>query len=181
MGTIRRQTARLRWARVSIPGARYFLKVCTQNRTPVFSLREHASRSVETLFALHDADDIELLAATVMPDHVHMVFVLGSRLTVGQVMAKFKTLARGGDAWRWQQDGFEHRLRANEAAEDYGFYVFMNPYRARLAPIAQPWPWWTCPDTEQFGFTQKLDRNGIPPEEWLDQVEETNSRIATGE
>jgi hypothetical protein len=57
----------------------------------------------------------------------------------------------------------------------------MNPYRARLAPIAQPWPWWTCPDTEQFGFTQKLDRNGIPPEEWLDQVEETNSRIATGE
>lgn len=118
-----------------------------------------------------------------MPDHVHLLFTLGERLTVGQVMAKFKNLARdsGRVAWRWLDDGFEHRLRAEESAEDYAFYIFMNPYRARLILTSETWPGWQCPDHLQFRFTQHLGSDRHPPLEWLCAVEETVKRIVAGE
>jgi REP element-mobilizing transposase RayT len=174
-----RKTARLRWGRVSIPAARYFISVCTQHRAPVLTHRDHAARSMDALLALHAASDVELLAATIMPDHAHLLFALGARLTIGQVMAKFKTLARDGGhvTWHWQQDGFEHQLRTGESEEDYGFYVFMNPYRAQLLSTAQIWPWWVCPEPSQFLFLQQLNADGTPPPEWLDKIEDVANRV----
>jgi putative transposase len=177
-----RKTARLRWGRISVPGAIYFLTTCTQHRVPVFAQPEHANRLVGSLERMNTTGDIELLAATIMPDHAHLVIGLGSRLSVGQVMAKFKTLARdsGRVPWRWQQDGFELRLRAKESAENYGFYVFMNPYSAGLVTTARRWPWWVCPHACRFAFMQYLGPDGTPPEEWLEDVEKVGRRIETG-
>lgn len=177
-----RRTARLRWGRISIPGARYFLTLCTQDRTPVLN----TSPAVDSILAaLHDlhTTDVDLLAATIMPDHVHLLFTLGDRLSVGQVTGKFKTLsrARGQAVWHWQQDGYEHRLRPEESAEDYGFYIFMNPYRAGLCSISQSWPWWVCPETSRFGFLQHRDSSGAPPPEWLGKIEAVAAIISTGE
>ena len=134
---------------------------------------------MDALLALHAASDVELLAATIMPDHAHLLFALGARLTIGQVMAKFKTLARDGGhvTWHWQQDGFEHQLRTGESEEDYGFYVFMNPYRAQLLSTAQIWPWWVCPEPSQFLFLQQLNADGTPPPEWLDKIEDVANRV----
>ncbi len=176
-----RKTARLRFGRVSIPGARYFLTICTRLREPVFAAPVTAARVTDTLRTLHVAGDLDLLAATVMPDHAHLLFALGSTLTLGQTMAKFKNLARdlGRAPWRWQDDGFEHRLRPNESAEDYAFYIFMNPYRARLIAISEFWPCWLCPEPKRFQFTEKLKPDRTPPPEWLGTVEEVAQRIVT--
>ena len=177
-----RQTHRLQWGRVSVPGARYFLTLCTQDRIPVLTSSSASDQVLAALHTLHGTD-AELLTATLMPDHVHVLFTLGERLTLGQVMGKFKTLARnrGRALWRWQEDGFEHRLRPEESAEDYGFYIFMNPYRANLWPLSQAWPWWVCPEPTRFRFFQHLAPDGTPPSEWLGEAETVAARISTGE
>jgi putative transposase len=153
-----RRTARLRLGRVSVPHARYFLTFCAQDRAPVLASESAAPAIAATLRALHGTD-FELLAATLLPDHVHLLFALGPRLTLSQTMGKFKALTRdhGRTAWRWQDNGYEHRLHTDESAEDYAFYIFMNPYRARLRP------------------------DGTPPAPWLGEVETLAARLATGE
>ena len=177
-----RQTARLRRGRISIPGTRYFLTLCTQGRESVLTAPEHAERLLAAWRVLHEAGDLTLLAATVMPDHLHALFVLGDRLPLDRVMAKYKTLARdhGRVNWRWQQNGYEHRLRENEDATDYGFYIFMNPYRAGLISLSHRWSWWLCPEPKRLPFLENL-HEGIPPPEWLERVEDVASRVVSGE
>ena len=178
-----RKTLRLRRGRVSQSGGRYFLTLCTHARQPVFAQESEARRVTSALHAVHAAGDIELLAATVMPDHVHSLFVLGSRLSLGQVMAKLKNLARDGGkaSWRWQEDGFEHHLRPRESTEDYGFYIFMNPYRAGLCRLNVTWPWWICPEAKRFAFPSHLSGHAPVPPEWLGDVDKVATSIATGE
>lgn len=141
----------------------------------------NASRILATLRELHAGRDLALLATAIMPDHVHLLFALGERLTLGQTMAKFKNLARdlGREPSRWLDDVFEHRLRPDELAEDYAFYIFMNPYRAGLIAINGVSPWWFCPDVTQFRFLSHLNADGTPPREWLDLAETTARRITT--
>ena len=178
-----RKTHHLRRGRVSLPGGRYFLTLCTPARQPVFAQESEARRVTTALHVTHAVGDIDLLAATVMPDHVHLLFILGQRLTLGQVMAKLKNLARDGGkvSWRWQEDGFEHHLRPHETTEDYGFYIFMNPYRAGLCALDATWPWWICPDEKRFVFPAHLGARVSVPVEWLGDAAEVAANIATGE
>ena len=178
-----RRTQNLRIGRFSIPGAQYFLTLCTKDRAPVFTSKTEAQRGISALGQLKEAGDIDLLAATVMPDHVHLLFALSGKLTLGQAMAKFKNLARdrGRTAWHWLDDGFEHRLRPDELAENYGLYIFMNPYRARLIPLTAVWPLWLCPDSTRFRFLTLLNADGTPPAEWLEIIEAISVGLATGE
>jgi len=125
--------------------------------------------------------DTQTLAATVMPDHTHWLFQLGGRLTFGRVVARLKTetrsvLAEGGLAW--QRDFFEHRLRAEERVEDYGRYIFLNPYRARLRAGAG-WPGWLCVRPERFRSLELLNEDGSPPRAWIE--EEVPESLAVGE
>jgi putative transposase len=176
-----RKTTHLRWGRVSLAGVKYFVTLCTQSRAPVLAHDPTASFLTTTLQRLQTDQDAIILAATIMPDHGHLLFTLGTRLSLGQVMAKFKSLARnfGHEPWHWQENGFEHRLRAIEKTEDYGFYIFMNPYAARLIPVESRWPWWYCPDPSQFRFSALLNADDTPPREWLREADEVKSRIIT--
>ena len=178
-----RKTSNLRHARISQAGGRYFLTICTRNRDPVLTAPVNAKRISGVFTILQSAGDIDLHAATIMPDHLHLLFTLGTGLTLGQSMAKLKNLARdfGRVPWRWLEDGFEHRLRPHELTEDYGFYIFMNPYRARLLPTNESWPWWYCPRLQMFRFPEHFSSHATPPEAWLDTVEETSKHIVTGE
>ncbi len=133
----------------------------------------------EALLSVNRDTDVKLLASCVMPDHVHVLFTLGDRLPLGRVLAKVKSLARanGRAEWRWLDDAFERRLRPDEDTEDYGFYVFMNPYQAGLIPPNAPWPGWICPDVKAFRFCAKLRPGGLPQPEWLSIVEVVERRI----
>ena len=165
-----------------MPSTRYFLTLCTRNREPVLTSPVQAERLTATWRGMEDSGDLKLLAATLMPDHVHALFVLGDRLPFSQVMAKYKTLAtdHGRTSWRWQQNGFEHRLRETEDSADYGFYLFMNPYRAKLIQLSEQWLWWLCPEPSRFAFLEHLS-DGCPPTEWLERVEQVARRVTSGE
>lgn len=173
----------MRFGRVSSPGAGYFITACTKDRAPILTQGGNGRTIIDTLQLLHDSGDLTLQAATVMPDHVHLLLTLGHRLRLGQVMGKLKTLSRkqGETTWSWQDDEFEHRLRNIESIDDYGFYIFMNPYRAGLCPLAKEWPWWICPQSSEFRFLSARDQNQGVPAEWLGLSEQIGSRITTGD
>jgi len=159
--------------RISLPGARYFVTCCTQNRAPILAAPDEGSRLLGVLRDLHEGGDALFCAATVMPDHLHLLFTLGKRLRFAQVLGKLKSLARaqGHVSWRWQENAFERQLRADELFEDFGLYIYMNPYRAGLCSMHERWPWWFCPDTDQLGFMSMLKQDGAPPMEWLAEAE----------
>ncbi len=178
-----RQTANLRRGRLSFAGASYFITFCTKNRVPFFRDPAPAQHSIQVLDTLHRAGDWDIWIATVMPDHVHVLFTLGSRLTLSQTIGKYKTLARRGTTapMRWQENGFEHQLRSHEKPEDFGFYIFMNPYAARLAPINESWPWLYCPVPERFEFLNLCGPAQTPQPEWLQRAMILAETLPTGE
>ncbi|ACB75750.1 hypothetical protein Oter_2468 [Opitutus terrae PB90-1] len=173
-----RQTARLRTGRVSVPGATYFVTACVHHRAPVLTESRSATGLISTLSHLHERGDASIIAATIMPDHVHLLFPLGGRLSLMQVVAKLKALSRRRHvSWEWQDNVFEHRLRADEARDDYRFYIFMNPYAAKLIPTTACWPWWYCPEPSACRFLPLLHADGTPPREWLREREVIRNRL----
>jgi REP element-mobilizing transposase RayT len=167
--------------RISLPGARYFVTCCTQGRAATLAAPDEASRLLNVFGDLHACGDALFCAATVMPDHIHLLFTLGSRLCFAQVLGKLKSLGRaqGHVAWRWQENAFERQLRADESSENFGLYIFMNPYRAGLCSMRERWPWWFCPDPHELGFMDMLKPGGTPPTEWLTQAERIEARLKT--
>jgi len=104
-----RKTPRLRFGRLSTSGANYFVTFCTKGRRSELTDHSNATALIDVLRLVHESRDIELIAACVMPDHVHLLFKLGSRLEVGQVIGKIKTLSRLRTKadWQWQDESFE--------------------------------------------------------------------------
>ena len=162
-----RRTEDLRRGRTSSPSARYFVTCCAIRPCRTLTEPPLAAVILDFLQSLSTAGDIALLAATVMPDHLHVLLTLGGRLRLSRVIGKFKTQTRPAmlahDA-AWQANFFEHRLRPDEDAEPYARYVFMNPYRAGLLPRTEPWPWWRA--EADFEFLRLLPE-GHPPAAWM--------------
>ncbi len=178
-----RRTEELHKGRISVPEARYFVTLVTQRRESWLADPVAAKALQSTLIAWHDERDGAILAATIMPDHAHILFQLGHGLTVGQCVARWKTSARKAIAYHhdWLRDFYEHHLRPNEPIEDYALYIFLNPYRARLIPPDLVWPWWLSPNPTQFLFSAMLGDSGAPPAEWIGWPAEKFSHLATGE
>jgi putative transposase len=124
-----RATAKLLPGRISLAGECYFLTWCTHDRLPGLTSPAVQSTLRAAISNLDQSRDAGLLAATIMPEHVHLPITLGTHLTISQVVAKIKaTVTRQHLAMRWQLNFFEHRLRDSASAEDFAFYIFMNPY-----------------------------------------------------
>ena len=105
-----------------------------------------------------------------MPDHVHFLITLGRRLSVGRLVAKFKSQTRQTllhHATGWQRNFFEHRLRPDEAIEAFARYIFLNPYRGRLIGRKTEWPFWLMDTNRTFDFCQWLEAGRHPPIEWI--------------
>lgn len=191
----RRRTSELRKGRFSVAGAMYFVTACVVHRRPLFADPQAARVVRQVLLRLIDDQDATWLAGTVMPNHFHLVFELGNRLSLDRTLAKIKGLVsrrlngsdqssltitrHGGDLW--QENAFEHCLRPREDPESYAFYTFMNPYRAGLVGLDEPWPWWVCSDSQRFRFLDALRLGGLPQPEWLEKIDEVSSKLTTGE
>ena len=104
----------------------------------------------------HDhGSKIELYAAVVMPDHVHMIFTpllddSGNPYGLAEIMGGVKgasahsvnkMLGRKGSVW--QDESFDHILRSNESLEEKVEYVCQNPVRKGIveSPDEYPWLW----------------------------------------
>jgi len=176
-----RRTEDLRRGRISNPGARYFLTWCTAWRAPYLvqpALLHTARRAVLSIDASGDGS---ILAASIMPDHIHLLLELGQRLSVSQVVGKAKsTCSRAHREVKWQENFFEHRLRPEEAAEPFAFYIFMNPYCADLCRLEQIWSGWIPSPTVRWEFESKMRAGGLPQFEWINQADKFRDTLPKG-
>jgi len=166
-----RENRLLRKGRLSLPNARYFITCCTENRQPGLEQAPVATALLQAVQELHAETSIDLLTATVMPDHVHLLFQLGRRLKLAQVVSKFKSMTRNTlmeYQLTWQADDYEHRLRVDDAAESFSRYIFLNPYCARMIPADEVWPWWVLNQNYQPEFLTRLENQTLPPREWIE-------------
>jgi putative transposase len=177
-----RKTGNLHIGRISCSGVRYFVTFVTASRKPWLGSPVNLELMLNTLRDWHSRGNGEILAASVMPDHVHILFSAGKALTVGQTVASWKTTVRRQlqYAESFQRDFWEHRLRDNENAEDYALYVFLNPYRAGVLGGDEQWSGWWVPQPTYFRFTELLV-HGSPPAEWINWPDERFAELKIGE
>jgi REP element-mobilizing transposase RayT len=107
---------------------------------------------LQSCLAEHGAK-IDLHAAVVMPDHVHLIFTPlrdeeGWLYSLPDIMRSLKgraahninlVLHRSGPVW--QEEFFDHVLRCNESLEEKVEYVCENPRRAGLVKEEEAYPW----------------------------------------
>ena len=121
-------------------------------------LRELSARNIADVWAL-----------VIMPDHFHGLFVLPHETMPGDIVRGLKgplTVDMRDQKLGWQQNYFEHRLRADEASEPYFRYMLANPYRAELLSLDQRWPFWGITSPNARWFIDKFPKQ-IPEPEWL--------------
>ena len=164
-----RHTMNMVRGRISIPGARYFVTLCENHFRAGFTAPETGSRLIHALSVVFAPNDARLLCATIMPNHLHLLFTLGSRLPLNRLISKFKAISRKTlpQGHAWQRNYFEHRLRPDEPANDYALYIFLNPYRKNLLGNEMVWPHWVRGLDVRFDFLQCLVDGKYPPASWL--------------
>jgi REP element-mobilizing transposase RayT len=119
----------------------YFITWCVQDRKPVLA---NPSTFMGLRRALVLADQWHVWAATLMPDHIHLLaspFIpeeLPNRLS-GFVKRK----VNGGNQSiiAWQRGSFDRLLRSGESSQQKWKYIRENPVRAGLVKRWQDWPY----------------------------------------
>jgi REP element-mobilizing transposase RayT len=159
----------LRKGRISLTGARYFVTLNTCSRKEGLCLNKVAESLISILRQQQANQDFELLCGTIMPNHIHILFVLGKSLSLSRVVGKFKSLAKD-DLKRveleWQSNFYDHRLRFEVSAEAFSRYIYLNPYRKELILPHEVWPWWIVSNRYRPEFMPAL-RKGCPPDGWV--------------
>lgn len=162
-------TDHLRKGRRSIPYARYFITICTNARKPLLDSTSGIEAVRQALRQIHIERDINLNCGTVMPDHCHLLFTLGNRLTLSQSISKLKRQVRKGLNQKdiWQDNYYDHRIRPEQELEPFAKYIFLNPYRKGLIPCEQTWPGWIRNKGYHPEFLAHLIEGKFPPKEWI--------------
>jgi REP element-mobilizing transposase RayT len=102
---------------------------------------------------LQNGTKLDLHAAVVMPDHVHLIYSPLSRedgwsYSLPEIMKAIKgrsaryinvLLKRTGSVW--QEEFFDHVLRSNDSLVDRVDYVLQNPVRAGLVLTEEEYRW----------------------------------------
>ena len=86
----------LRRGRISIPSAEYFLTICTAERRAGLTSPEVAEKLLAEARTM-DADSTwQIRCGVVMPDHLHLLVVLGDRLSLAKSISRLKAKASPG-------------------------------------------------------------------------------------
>ncbi len=130
---------------VTLPGATYFVTWRLANRSALAP--DERSRVVEALRHF-DGTTVDLYAACVMPDHVHVVVrPLGEQSLaewasgVKRFSASSINKARGESGSLWQDEHFDHILRDERAFAECLEYVVTNPVAGGLTDTASLYEW----------------------------------------
>ena len=107
----------LRRGRISIPSAEYILTICTAERRAGLTIPAVAERLLAEA-RLMDADATwQLRCGVVMPDHLHLLVVLGGRLPLSKAVSRLKAKASPSfhaAGLEWERGFYDHQLRADE-------------------------------------------------------------------
>ena len=99
---------------------------------------------LESIQFRHAANTWTLIAAVVMPDHVHLLVRLPPDAGLAHIVSQWKRYLARTAGIRWQRDFFEHRIRGLDLVAVKVAYLRQNPVRAGLVPTAEDWPYFVC-------------------------------------
>jgi REP element-mobilizing transposase RayT len=113
-----------------------------------------AVRTIILEHCLYDhGKKIDLHAAVVMPEHVHLLFTAlhvadGWPFSLPQIMKGLKgASARSVNKFLglagpvWQEESFDHVLRSYESLQEKLEYIRQNPVRRGLTRVPEEYPW----------------------------------------
>jgi REP element-mobilizing transposase RayT len=92
--------------------------------------------------------DATLLAWVLMPDHAHLLVVLGHGGRLPTLMKRIKNVTAleigrvTGRSTAWQHGYHDHALREDESLRAAARYVVANPVRAGLVASVADYPFW---------------------------------------
>jgi REP element-mobilizing transposase RayT len=126
----------------------YFVTICVEDRLSVLA-NDTAFNALKT--AVGKLQHWRVLAATVMPDHLH-AFVAPTQdrnAKLGNFSAALKRWIRErlDASWNFQPGCFDRLLRSDESVHDKWLYVRENPVRAGLVKDWTDWPYQIGLDT----------------------------------
>jgi putative transposase len=152
---IRKYEYRRRMPHYQKPGRTLFVTFCKLIRDPF----PPAARDLVLGHCIHDdGKRIDLKAAVVMPDHVHLLFMpladehgwphplpLILKLIKG-MSARSVNKLMGVSGPVWQEESFDHVLRSEESLQEKLEYIRQNPVRKGLVARPEDYPWlWVAP------------------------------------
>ena len=103
-----------------------------------------------------DHQRYELIAWTIMPNHVHVLLTLLGDSSLGSILHSWKSftgreanriLRRTGDFW--QREYFDILVSSERQLEFFLRYVLNNPVKAGLCAQVFQWPWTGCSEEMQ--------------------------------
>jgi REP element-mobilizing transposase RayT len=120
----------------------HFVTFCTDHRW----ILPESARSIVLGCCLHDNGiKLDLKAAVIMPDHVHLIFtpLVNRRAMEIYSLAEIMDAIKGASAHKvnkllrrkgrlWQPESFDHVLRSSESLDSKIEYLLANPVRAGL-------------------------------------------------
>jgi len=126
---------------------RYFLTICTRDRTRLFIGDESVRLVLMELSRTADDQCFAAIAYCFMPDHVHML-VEGNHpaadfcefVRIFKQRSSFAWKQRNGTAL-WQRSYFEHVLRDDEDTIGVAKYILENPVRGNLVRRPEDYPY----------------------------------------
>ena len=120
----------------------YFVTICVEDRQCVLA-NDKAFNAFKT--AIGKLQHWSVLAATVMPDHLHVIVspTLDRDAELGNFSGALKRWMREelNASWKWQPGCFDRLLRADESLHDKWLYAQENPVRAGLVAHWEDWPY----------------------------------------
>ncbi len=169
MRDINRGQAALRYGRVSLPGAEYFLTICTEDRRQGLTAPPVAAALLAEATAMDRDGTWQLRSLVVMPDHVHLLVILGERLPLGKAVARWKSKTKAAimEGIDWQRDFYDHHVRPGEERAPILHYLFFNPWRAGLCAREERWPWYYC-RAEEWEWLEASLAESKPFPGWLE-------------
>ena len=127
------------------PSATYFVTFRVQGQ---IVLTEKARGVILDAIRHWHGTRIDLDAAVVMPNHVHLLFRVAPGSSLAQVLHSIKSysanrinklLRRSGTLW--MDESFDHIVRDGPGYEEKMGYILFNPVKAGLAKVPEEYPW----------------------------------------
>ncbi len=150
----------------------HFITFCTYQRW----ILPADARAIVLNCCRHDnGKKFDLLAAVVMPDHVHVILVPLVNTDGMEVysLAQITDAIKGASAHKinrffgrrghvWQAESFDHVLRSSESLDQKIQYVLDNPIRRGLVRSTAEYPWVFTLDLITTPIGAKIPLEAIP-------------------
>ncbi len=151
------------------PWGKYAVAFSTYERRPL----EPAERDLvlQSILTARERNQIELYAACVMPDHVHLLFEPQIKATNADGNAVFwslteilkgiksttahrinKTEGRTGPVW--ERESFDRLIRSESDLQEKFEYITRNPWDAGVVREDEEYPWLWTPDAPRRGASE---------------------------